>query len=51
MTDPDATVYDTIYERIDAGDDAVGSVLDDIANMTVPEMEDYFGDLDPLQFL
>lgn len=44
MTDP---TYDTVYERIDAG----GSVYDDIADMTVDEMLDYFGDTDPVQFL
>lgn len=51
IKDPEGTVYDSIYDRIDAGDDAAGSVYDDIANMTVAEMEDYFADLDPVEFL
>ena len=50
IRDPNA-VYDNIYDRIDAGDDAEGSVYGDIADMTVAEMEDYFGDLDPVSFL
>lgn len=43
--------FDNIYDRIDAGDDAEGSVISDIAKMSVDEMEDYFGDLDPADFL
>jgi hypothetical protein len=49
--DPHDTVYHDIYERLDAGDNAGGSVLGDIADMTIDEMEDYFGDLDPVEFL
>lgn len=45
------TKLGNIYDRIDAGDDAEGSVLGDIAEMSVAEMEDYFGDLDPAEFL
>jgi hypothetical protein len=51
IKDPQDTVYHDIYERLDAGPDAVGSVLGDIADMTIDEMEDYFGDLDPAAFL
>lgn len=40
-------MFDNIYERIEAG----GSVYDDIAEMSMDEMEDYFGDLDPCSFL
>ncbi len=36
-----------IYEYMEFG----GSVHDDIADMTLDEMEDYFGDTDPIQFL
>jgi hypothetical protein len=36
-----------IYERIEMG----GSVYDDIRDMDISEMEDYFGDLDPCAFL
>jgi hypothetical protein len=36
-----------VYELIDNG----GNVYDDIADMTLSEMEDYFGDLDPTDFL
>lgn len=36
-----------IYEFLDNG----GSVQDDIADMSLTEMEDYFGDLDPCEFL
>lgn len=36
-----------IYEFQEFG----GSVQDDIADMTLDEMEDYFGDLDPCSFL
>ncbi len=36
-----------IYEYIENG----GSVQDDIADMTLDEMFDYFGDLDPVEFL
>jgi hypothetical protein len=50
IKDPDA-VFDNIYDRVDAGNDAVGSVYDDIAGMTMDEMWDYFGDLDPAEFL
>jgi hypothetical protein len=43
--------YDNIYDRLDAGKGAEGSVLDDIAEMSIDEMEDYFGDTDPVEFL
>lgn len=36
-----------IYEFLENG----GSVQDDIADMDLSEMEDYFGDLDPVEFL
>ena len=36
-----------IYEFIENG----GSVMDDIADMSLEEMEEYFGDLDPVAFL
>lgn len=41
-----------IYERqsLDAEGDK-GSVYDDIADMDMDEMMDYFGDLDPTSFL
>lgn len=39
--------YDNIYDRLDAG----GSVYDDIEDMSIDEMMDYFGDLDPTEFL
>lgn len=38
--------YD-IYEYMENG----GSVQDDIADMSLSEMEDYFGDQDPCAFL
>lgn len=38
--------YD-IYEYLENG----GNVMDDIADMSLEEMEDYFGDLDPVAFL
>lgn len=38
--------YD-IYEYLENG----GSVQDDIADMDLSEMEDYFGDRDPVEFL
>jgi len=41
-----STNYD-IYEFLENG----GSVQDDIADMSLSEMEDYFGDLDPVSFL
>lgn len=36
-----------IYEYMDNG----GNVQDDIADMSVDEMMDYFGDMDPVEFL
>jgi hypothetical protein len=36
-----------IYEAIENGDD----VHEDIADMTIDEMMDYFGDMDPIEFL
>ena len=51
IKDPQDTVYTNIYERLDAGEDAVGSVYGDIADMTIHEMEDYFMDTDPAEFL
>lgn len=36
-----------IYDYLDNG----GSVHDDIADMSIEEMEEYFGDLDPCSFL
>lgn len=36
-----------IYEYLENG----GSVYNDIADMSISEMEDYFGDLDPSEFL
>lgn len=47
MTDHDRPVFDNIYDRIDHG----GSVYDDIAEMDIDDMMDYFGDLDPVAFL
>jgi hypothetical protein len=38
--------YD-IYEFLENG----GSVQEDIADMSLDEMMDYFGDLDPVSFL
>lgn len=43
--------YDNIYDRIEDGHHAKGSVYDDINGMTMDEMWDYFGDLDPAEFL
>lgn len=40
-------MFDNIYDRLDAG----GSVYEDIADMDIDEMMDYFGDLDPTEFL
>jgi len=40
------TNYD-IYEYLENG----GNVQDDIMDMSMDEMEDYFGDLDPCSFL
>lgn len=39
--------YDNIYDRLEEG----GSVYDDIDDMSLDEMMDYFGDLDPTSFL
>lgn len=36
-----------IYEYLENG----GNVYDDIADLSLAEMEDYFGDLDPVSFL
>ena len=36
-----------IYDYLENG----GSVMNDIADMSVDEMMDYFGDLDPTEFL
>lgn len=36
-----------IYEYLENG----GDVYDDIADLSADEMEEYFGDLDPLCFL
>ena len=36
-----------IYEYLENG----GNVYDDIADMDLDEMEEYFGDLDPIAFL
>jgi hypothetical protein len=36
-----------IYEYLDNG----GSVQEDISDMSLDEMMDYFGDLDPISFL
>lgn len=36
-----------IYEYLDNG----GSVHNDIADLTYDQMEDYFGDMDPSEFL
>lgn len=36
-----------IYEYLENG----GSVHADIAGMSLDEMEDYFGDMDPVEFL
>lgn len=47
MPDRNGPEYDNIYDRLDAG----GSVYDDIADMTASEMEDYFMDADPIEFL
>lgn len=40
-------MFDSIYDRLEEG----GSVYEDIAGMSIDEMEDYFGDLDPTLFL
>lgn len=40
---------DTIYERLD--NPAGGSVQDDISNMSIDDMFDYFGDADPSEYL
>lgn len=40
-------MFDNIYDRIEEG----GDVYEDIAGMSLSEMEDYFGDLDPTAFL
>lgn len=37
----------SIYEFLENG----GNVYDDIADMDLDEMEEYFGDLDPCAFL
>lgn len=36
-----------IYDYLENG----GSVQEDIKDMSLSEMEDYFGDLDPVDFL
>lgn len=46
MSQPRGTNAD-IYEFLENG----GSVQADIADMSLSEMEDYFGDLDPIAFL
>jgi uncharacterized protein YabN with tetrapyrrole methylase and pyrophosphatase domain len=43
----EAIMFDNIYDRIEEG----GDVYEDIADMSLSEMEDYFGDLDPIVFL
>jgi uncharacterized protein YabN with tetrapyrrole methylase and pyrophosphatase domain len=43
----EAIMFDSIYDRIEEG----GDVYEDIADMSLSEMEDYFGDLDPTVFL
>jgi uncharacterized protein YabN with tetrapyrrole methylase and pyrophosphatase domain len=43
----EAIMFDNIYDRIEEG----GDVYEDIADMSLSEMEDYFGDLDPTAFL
>lgn len=40
----------TIYER-QANPQAPGSVREDISGMSVDEMFEYFGDVDPIEFL
>lgn len=40
-------INSTVYELMENG----GNVYDDIADMDVDEMMDYFGDLDPTLFL
>jgi len=43
--------YDNIYDRLEDGKNAEGSVFDDISEMGMDEMMDYFADLDPAEFL
>lgn len=52
MTKQEKPLAVDIYERqeMDA-EGAGGSVQDDIADMDMDEMMDYFGDLDPIAFL
>jgi len=38
---------ENIYDAVDNCD----NVLNDIAGMSIAEMEDYFGDADPAEFL
>lgn len=49
---PSAPVAADIYERQEMDERGEGgSVHDDIADMDMDEMFDYFGDLDPIAFL
>ena len=41
---------ENIYDAVDNGDNG-DNVLDDIAGMSIAEMEDYFGDADPAEYL
>ena len=40
-------MFDNIYDRLEYG----GSVYEDIADMSIDEMEEYFADTDPAEFL
>lgn len=40
-------MFDNIYDRLEEG----GDVYEDIEDMSMDEMMDYFGDLDPTSFL
>lgn len=40
----------TIYERLD-DPDFPGTIDEDIRDLSIAEMEDYFGDTDPAEFL
>jgi hypothetical protein len=52
MTKQDKPQAVNIYERQDMDAEGQGgSVQDDIADMDLDEMMDYFGDLDPIEFL
>jgi hypothetical protein len=45
-------IADDIYERLtDINNGKSGSIHKDLEGLSISEMEDYFGDMDPTEFL